>query len=123
MSSGWAAVRFPDGTVKACIYNGTSDILVPRLYDTTGEAWEARKNGADAWPDPEGEPEPVIVYSDYGGGFWWEAKATRNTVLPDFCDPFGVCEDQSGRLPHGRKRAEVHDEVPAWVTEWLASQE
>lgn len=95
MSRAQAAVRFPDGTVKFAIYDGTSDVLYPGLFNTHEDAWDAysasraRKERADAdplWPKrPDfisaDEIEDVVVYQDYGGGGWWEAKATREFVI------------------------------------------
>lgn len=82
MSSGIALVRFGDGTVKVGNYHGTSDLLVPRL-NSAMEATDAYFEGRDSWSDPEGDVEDVVVYVDYGGSFWFEAKATRTSVLPD----------------------------------------
>src|SRR5687767_2368092 len=77
MSSGIALVRFGDGTVKVGNYHGTSGLLVPRLFDNAMQASNAYFEGRDGWSDPEGEVEDVVVYVDYGGSFWFEAKATR----------------------------------------------
>ena len=83
MSSGIALVRFGDGTVKVGNYHGTSDLLVPRPFDTAMEATDAYFEGRDGWSDPEGDVEDVVVYVDYGKSFWFEAKATRTSVLPE----------------------------------------
>ncbi len=97
MSSGIALVRFGDGTVKVGNYHGTSDLLVPRLFDTAMEATDAYFEGRDGWSDPEGDVEDVVVYVDYGGSFWFEAKATRTSVLPEYCDPLDAnSDDQMG---------------------------
>jgi hypothetical protein len=94
--------------MKWCLYNGTADLLVPRLFDDPLTPWDAyygRIDGMDPddlWPEPEGEPEHVVIYSDYGRGWWWEGTAARNTVIGP-CDPWD--ED-----------AEMHDDRPEWVT-------
>ncbi|HVL92551.1 MAG TPA: hypothetical protein VM264_04330, partial [Acidimicrobiales bacterium] len=87
MSSGIALVRFGDGTVKVANYHGTSGLLVPRLFDSAMDATNAYFEGRDGWSDPDGDIEDVVVYVDYGTSFWFEAKATRTSVLPEYCDP------------------------------------
>lgn len=120
MSSGIALVRFGDGTVKVGNYHGTSDLLVPRLFDTAMEATNAYFEGRDGWSDPEGDVEDVVVYVDHGGSFWFEAKATRTSVLPEYCDPRDASsEDKMGRRDPSRVLVEVHDGEPDWATEWF----
>lgn len=117
MSSAWAAVRFPDGTVRAASYSGTSDILRPRLVDTLRAASALRD--APGWElMSEGPIEPVDIYSDYGGGFWWQGQAARNLVV-DGTAPFGIVDAYGMYL---WPPCEVHDGRPAWVDEWLATQ-
>lgn len=108
MSRSSAAVRFPDQTVRFCVYNGTCDLLIPLLHDTLEQAWEAwqawRDNtGINLWQDPKGVIEPVEIYSDYGGGFTWSGSAARNTVV-DPTDPWDI----------GVSRI---DGTPRWYTE------
>lgn len=87
MSRAGAAVRFLDGEVKWCLYNGTSDMLIPRLFDDPSTPWDAYyadRRGlepVDLWPEPEGQPEVVTIYSDYGGGWCWYGLAARNVVV------------------------------------------
>jgi hypothetical protein len=82
MSSGIALVRFGDGTVKVGNYHGTSNLLVPRLFDSAMEATNAYFEGRDGWSEPERDVEDVVVYVDYGDSFWFEAKATRARCCP-----------------------------------------
>lgn len=82
MSSGPAFVRFPDGTVRHCTYHGTSDVLTPGLFDTATAASEAHYGHSPSlWP-PECDcgPVPVTVWTLYGGGFGWEARACEHRV-------------------------------------------
>ena len=124
MSSGIALVRFGDGTVKVGNYHGTSDLLVPRLFDSAMEATDAYFEGRDGWSYPEGDVEDVVVYVDYGGSFWFEAKATRTSVLPEYCDPLDVhSEDQMGRRDPSRVLVQVHDGEPDWATEWFGRRQ
>jgi len=120
MSSGIALVRFGDGTVKVGNYHATSDLLVPRLFDTAMEATDAYFECRDGWSDPEGDVEDVVVYVDSGGSFWFEAKATRRSVLPEYCDPLGAnSDDRIGPRAPSRVRVEVHDGEPDWATKWF----
>jgi hypothetical protein len=60
------------------------------------------------------------VYVDYGDSFWFEAKATRNAVLPEYCDPLDAnSEDQMGRRDPSRVLVEVNEGEPDWATEWF----
>lgn len=87
MSRSSMAVRFPDGTVKYGIYNGTSDVANADLHDTQNEAWEAEGCFFDL--TPVGEEEDVVIFSAYGGGFYWPSKATRNRITgPTDLDDF-----------------------------------
>jgi hypothetical protein len=120
MGSGIALVRFGDGTVKVGNYHGTSNLLVPRLFDTAMEATNAYFEGRDSWSDPDGNVKDVVVYVDYGDSFWFEAKATRTPVLPEYCDPLAPnSEDKMGQRDPSRVLVEVHDGEPDWATEWF----
>jgi hypothetical protein len=70
-------VRFPDGTLRYGLYNGTDDEMWAPLYDTPQAAW-----GGYSWsPSADtGEGEPVEIATDYGGGGSWTGTATRNEV-------------------------------------------
>lgn len=119
MSSGIALVRFGDGTVKVGNYHGTSHLLVPRLFNTAMEATDAYFEGRDGWSDPEGDVEDVVVYIDYGDSFWFDAKATRTSVLPEYCDLLDANSEQMGRRDPSRVLVEVHHGEPDWATEWF----
>ena len=79
MSSARACVRFPDGNIRYGIYHGTSDVMQPNLYNGVEEAWADRRAGE--WRSEEGEAFPVVIWSDYGGGFGWPGVATKDRVL------------------------------------------
>jgi hypothetical protein len=67
--------------VRCGIYQGTVDVCDPWLYDTDKEAWDNNRTGNRSWNEPvEGEVFDVILYADYGGGFWWEGKAAKNVI-------------------------------------------
>jgi hypothetical protein len=67
--------------VRCGIYQGTVDVCDPWLYDTDKEAWDDNRTGNRSWNEPlEGEVFDVVIYADYGGGFWWEGKAAKNII-------------------------------------------
>ena len=52
-----------------------------------------------------------------------EAKATRTSVLPEYCDPLeSSSEDEMGQRDPSRVRIEVHHGEPDWATEWFGRQ-
>lgn len=109
MSSAGAAVRFEDGSVRFCIYHGTSDTLHPRLFVSLAEAWAALRNpDIDSYPEAIGEPEPVIIYSDYGGGWTWPGTATRDVVI----GPCNFYDDDSDEAWNARV-----DGTPDWYSQ------
>lgn len=89
MSRAGLRVVFPDGTVRCGIYSGTSDLCYPWLYDTDSQAWDDNPHWSSGRQPsvrthdepPVGEVFPVVIYSDYGGGFWWEGTAARNVIV------------------------------------------
>jgi hypothetical protein len=106
MSNATLKVRFCDGLILYGQYHGTSDICHPNLFDSEAEAWAHRRQevaGSVALGVPrEGtpEPEPVEIYSDYGGGWYWGGKACRKTkrLTANLCGYEG-------------------DELPSWPSE------
>lgn len=121
MSSGTLFVRFPDGEVRYGIYHGTCNLAQPPLFDTIDAAWEHRRSKCDhpqikrisnsgfeySLPScavyDEGEGDPVDVYTNYGGDWFWCATATRT------------------HLTSGHDGAEVdqREGTPPWVKEAL----
>lgn len=74
-SSG-SVVFHKDGLVMHCEYDGTSDIMIPALWDTEEEMidnWRTFNRKKCSC----GNFEPVTIYSNYGGGFDWEGEACR----------------------------------------------
>ena len=57
------------------VYDGTVDVARPNIYKTAEEIHD--NWNADGWSHKCecGEWEDVILYSLYGGGFHWDAKA------------------------------------------------
>jgi len=81
MSHSTGVVKFEDGQIFYFEYNGTSDVCLPFLYETYEELhanWRRRD-----WKlhKCELEPENVVIYSTYGGGFYWNGRACRKCML------------------------------------------
>lgn len=94
MSHSSAQFRFKDGTEFHGEYNGTSDIMCPRMFETPekrDEQWRKQE-----WPmsDCEHEKEVCIAHADYGGGFWWEGTACRTCMV--FCGPHDLFDYTTG---------------------------
>lgn len=77
MSHSNGAAKFNDGKIFHCEYNGTVDIMIPFLYDTTEEMranW--RRPDWITCSNPEGHThQRVRLATSYGGGFSWDGFA------------------------------------------------
>lgn len=104
-----ACALFPGDTVKFTTWNGTSDVLYPRLADTVGGAWEQRSL---PWPPPVDVDESVSsveIFSTYGGGFWWQGEATPTQVVK------GISFQQDPYRADPCDIGAVFDGVPRWA--------
>lgn len=118
MSRGNLYVLFPNGDVRYGIYNGTSDTAGRPLQPTPEFTWEEWR-GVGPWRDPyalvEGDDEPVVIASDYGGGFSWEGRATRE-YLTRGASPHGI-ENWNGDFDPGSEPAANYEKgLPNWAT-------
>lgn len=105
MSSAYGVVRFKsDGKLLFYLYDGTSDICVPTLCENMDDIW--KDNG---WLRCKCEhDEPVEIFSDYGGGFYWEGKACRHCMcITKGLEPWSN-EDEIVDITH---------EQPKWLKE------
>lgn len=89
MSRANAQVRFPDGTIKYGIYNGTVDYYWHPLFDTPEEAWQAWNSYYKSTPmDDSSYPhydgmdyvEQVEIADDYGSGDTYRGTATKRYI-------------------------------------------
>ena len=113
MSRANGLIKFKDGSIKWTIYNGTVDQMHPLYYNTNEEAWKGYKH--DDYPEVcKHEKETVEIYSDYGGGFYWEGKCctTCKSIGYDYTDPYG---DEIT----GENRLDYTDGMPEWVKEFF----
>jgi hypothetical protein len=79
----------PDGEIRYGIYNGTTDVAQSDLFDTPDEAWDAWGSRNMFGDFEEGSGDPVLVATDYGGGWMWEATATRDQLTSNF-EPYEI---------------------------------
>lgn len=119
MSDAIALVRFPDGELRAALYFGSTDMVVPVLFDP-GEARDIVEGGIDyVMPrlaevegsgDDPGPLEEVAVWTSYGAGAHWVGEASRSLgMLTAGIDPYGNASPDDVR--------EVTEVVPDWVPE------
>ena len=130
MSRCLALMRFKDtGTILMGIYSGITDVVYPRMfpcehfwndeqqcyfifeheYDCLNYNHEhiRLENAVD-----------VEIYSDYGGGFYWEGRAVEKYgyILPYYQTPFGnnhpfYLDDDNSIV--------VYDGIPNWAKEFM----
>jgi hypothetical protein len=88
MSRANAQVRFPNGTIKHGIYNGTVDVYWPYLFDTSEEAWSAwREYDTDKLDEltryeaVDGPFHNVEIADDYGSGETYIGRATPRLIV------------------------------------------
>lgn len=89
MSRANAQVKFPDGTIKYGIYNGTVDAYWSPLFNSSEEAWRAwdeyYKNDAlddRKWRDPYDDSfYDVEIADDYGGGDCYIGRASKSQIV------------------------------------------
>lgn len=93
MSRATLYVRFPDGSLRYGLYDGTSDFAWAQLYATPSEAWDAY--GSEPYDFDDGDGEPVDVATDYGAGFSWRGTATRDFLTSGY-EPYENDSYESG---------------------------
>lgn len=88
MSRANAQVRFPDGTIKFGIYNGTADIYMEWLFNTPEEAWDAWQKYRESGYDSKTFDKPfddvyfdVEIADDYGGGDCYLGRANKSQIV------------------------------------------
>jgi hypothetical protein len=90
MSRANAQVKFPDGTIKHGIYNGTIDVYMAYLTNSNEEAWNLwdayKKSGYDdSLFEKRGDTEffEVEIADDYGGGDTYRGQATKSQIVSE----------------------------------------
>lgn len=89
MSHSPAAIRFENGDIYHCEYNGTIDMMLPNYYDTYIDMFANwRDQNFDKYKTCEHPTEPIRIASTYGGGFNWKGTACRECkVIIDGISP------------------------------------
>ena len=106
MSSAYGVIRFKsDGKLLYYLYNGTSDICNPSLCDDINDVWCSHD-----WTECDcRQDEPVEIYSDYGGGFYWNGRACRHCkAITEKLEPWSDDEDEIVSITDGQ---------PEWIKE------
>lgn len=91
MSRANAQVKFPDGTIKHGIYNGTIDHFWFPLFDTSEQAWDAwheyyesKPMDDDKWQHPYDDSYYTVeIADDYGGGAIYIGRASKSQIVSD----------------------------------------
>ena len=89
MSRANAQVKFPDGTIKFGIYNGTVDYYWEPLFDSPDKAWAAWEEyyatsplDDSKWINPYDDTYyDVDLADDYGGGSTYFGKASKSQIV------------------------------------------
>lgn len=80
MSHATATFVFRNGLYLFGEYNGTADVMLPRMYATTEErAANWRRQSWDFECLHTGEP--CIAHTTYGAGWWWRGTACRKCMI------------------------------------------
>lgn len=88
MSHSFGFVVFPRGELRWYEFDGTSDYVIPKLYRTGKEVEDNWRSWATADCKCAGS-ERVLLYSDYGGGFFWFGRACLSCMaVTDGRSPF-----------------------------------
>ena len=108
---------YQDGKLVAIgIYYDVCDIMQRKLFRSFKEARESRDRGDDLMDvrcTCGGEPVPVVIYSDYGSGTWWDSTACLKcmVITGDNLDPFELVDFAAGEEM-------VHGKPPFFVDQW-----
>lgn len=89
MSRANAKIKFPDGTIKYGIYNGTVDVYWEPLFNSSSEAWKAWKEYYNNEPLDDKKwlngfndgYYDVEIADDYGGGDCYTGRATKSQIV------------------------------------------
>lgn len=90
MSHAQGRVKFPSGNIGYLEYNGTSDVMLPNIYESEEEMLKNwRKQEWKFCKDKNHTHIDVEVATSYGGGFSWPAKAcVECNIIIDNLMPF-----------------------------------
>jgi len=114
MSHAHGVVRLTDGKILFCEFNGTSDVILSRLYESSGEVEDNwRKQEWKFHPIDCNKIEDAEFVTNYGVGWGWPVKVCRVCMLiVDWNSYYSVCEDEE-------LRKKIIDDIPEWAKEYL----
>lgn len=89
MSATYGLVKFKTtGNIYMCCYEGTSDIMIPFIFKPeecyTKDGYNVISYGRELakknnWDIPKvSDVDEIEIYSDYGGGFYWQGKGSES---------------------------------------------
>lgn len=123
MSAAFGLVKFKKtGNIYYCCYEGTSDTLNPYIctakecYDEKLDCYCAishcrelsRQHKSWIFPSDVPDLDEVEIYTDYGGGFYWDGFGSESArMLRDCGDPWE------------RPDVKITDGMPKWAEEFL----
>lgn len=109
MSHSQGRIKFPSGHIGYLEYNGTSDVMLPNIFETETallEQW--RKQEWKYCKDKNHTHIEVEIATSYGNGFSWPAKAcVECNILVDNLMPYEAHFD-TGEPIKG------NDGIPEW---------
>ena len=127
MSASFGLVKFKKtGNIYYGCYEGTSDFMIPFIctpeecYDKETDCYWAitycrnLSTRYNTWkfPDNVADIDDVEIYSDYGGGFYWNGVGSESVkMIKAFVDPYEGCYKD---MKNGK---------PDWVKEFLKHQD
>ena len=135
MSRALALVKFNrTGNIYMGVYNGTVDVLVPvvlppekcideeGIYDVFRYTEEAYNHlNTDEMEYDNSKIDDVEIYSDYGGGFYWDGKGVEKHgyILNDYLAPFNPTYYFNPYDDTPNDSIAVVDGVPKWAEEFM----
>jgi hypothetical protein len=104
MSHATGAVRFSNNEIYYCEYNGTVDVMLPKLFNTYEEMEvEWRKQIWSVCKDKTHQHQVVEIATSYAGGFSWIGKAC--IICKTITDYFSIVDHDE---------VYYHDSLPEW---------
>ena len=80
MSSATGQVKFEDGTIMFFRYCGTSDTVVPALFENFSDLWDVFWRNEPHRVCHCNNDEPVEIATNYADGFCWPGRACRQCL-------------------------------------------
>lgn len=89
MSAAYGMVKFKrTGNIYMCCYEGTSDIMIPFIFKPeeclylgcyNAISYGRQLGDENDWEEPNvNDIDDIEIYSDYGGGFYWQGKGSES---------------------------------------------